>query len=177
MWLFLQESDTEEKSDADSRESDQIKTLSESLFTLTQEKSKLEGVYLADKKRLLVSFFHLKFYIMEAWWSIFGVSKYFQTIWICLIIIIDICMDTPGSMVKHWFNHTSSILFRWNRMYYWGLSPSVTFLLTLGHPPSERVDSNLELCVIKDHVVWFCFNIDWIRLYIQLYGNARAIDI
>lgn len=47
------ESDTEEKSDADSRESDQIKTLSESLFTLTQEKSKLEGVYLADKKRLL----------------------------------------------------------------------------------------------------------------------------
>ncbi|XP_061168512.1 GRIP and coiled-coil domain-containing protein 1-like [Saccostrea echinata] len=43
----------EEKSEAGSSESDQIKTLTESLLTLTQEKSKLESVYLADKKRLL----------------------------------------------------------------------------------------------------------------------------
>lgn len=116
LWLFLQESDTEEKSDTSSRESDQIKTLSESLFTLTQEKSKLEGVYLADKKRLLVSFFHSKFYIMEAWWSLFDVSKYFQTIWICLIIVIEIYMYTTGSLLKHWLNHTSSIVFRWQNV-------------------------------------------------------------
>ncbi|XP_062585850.1 GRIP and coiled-coil domain-containing protein 1-like [Saccostrea cucullata] len=43
----------EEKSEVGSSESDQITTLTESLLTLTQEKSKLESVYLADKKRLL----------------------------------------------------------------------------------------------------------------------------
>lgn len=39
---------------------------------------------------------------MEAWWSLIGVSKYFQTIWICLIIVIEIYMYTTGSLLKHW---------------------------------------------------------------------------
>jgi hypothetical protein len=34
---------------------DQIQTLTTSLFTLTQEKSKVEASYIADKKRLLVN--------------------------------------------------------------------------------------------------------------------------
>ena len=53
-FLFFQETDTKFEEGSRSSESEQIKTLSESLLTLTQEKSKLEGVYLADKKRLLV---------------------------------------------------------------------------------------------------------------------------
>ena len=58
-FLFFQETDTKSGEGSGSSESEQIKTLSESLFTLTQEKSKLEGVYLADKKRLLVRNFFI----------------------------------------------------------------------------------------------------------------------